>query len=133
MSIRSAMKKIYAKYSSGVKHFVDEDETNYETDEINKGNMSEFCIFIAEQKSENTKHKTKYRKQTLFKFCRKKNEKRKVQDVLFPKQNIKIKENNGVYNCNSCVFSTKHSVQGPKARVGEGTNLDVHGVLLHAW
>ena len=45
-----------------VQHFVDEDETNYETDEINKENMNEFCSFIADQKSENTKHKTKYDK-----------------------------------------------------------------------
>ena len=57
-----------------VQHFVDEDETNYETDEINKENMNEFCIFSADQKSENTKHTTKYDKQTLCKFCRKKNE-----------------------------------------------------------
>ena len=39
-----------------VQDFGDEDETNYETDEINKENMNEFCIFIADQKSENTKH-----------------------------------------------------------------------------
>ena len=45
-----------------VQDFGDEDETNYETDEINKENMNEFCIFIAEQKSENTKHATKYDK-----------------------------------------------------------------------
>ena len=44
-----------------VQHFVNEDETNYETDEINKENMNEFCIFIAVQKSKNTKHKTKYK------------------------------------------------------------------------
>ena len=29
-----------------VQDFVDEDETNYETDEINKENMNEFWIFI---------------------------------------------------------------------------------------
>ena len=45
-----------------VQDFGDEDETNYETDEINKENMNEFCIFIADQKSKNTKHKTKYDK-----------------------------------------------------------------------
>ena len=45
-----------------VQHFVDEDETKYETDEINKENMNEFYSFIADQKSENTKHKTKYDK-----------------------------------------------------------------------
>ena len=53
---------IYSKYSST------------ETDEINKENMNEFCIFIADRKSENPKHKTKYDKQTLCKFCRKKDE-----------------------------------------------------------
>ena len=68
-----------------VQHFVDENETNYETDEINKENMNEFCIFIAEQKSENTKHKTKYKKQTFCKFCGKKKEKREVKDVIFPR------------------------------------------------
>ena len=35
-----------------VQDFGDEDETNYKTDEINKENMSEFWIFIADQKSE---------------------------------------------------------------------------------
>ena len=45
-----------------VQDFGDEGETNYETDEINKENMNEFCIFIADQKSENAKHKTKYDK-----------------------------------------------------------------------
>ena len=35
-----------------VQDFGDEDETNYETDEINKENMNEFWIFIADQKSE---------------------------------------------------------------------------------
>ena len=44
---------------SKVQDFGGEDETNYKTDEINKKNMKEFCIFIADQKSENTKHKTK--------------------------------------------------------------------------
>ena len=66
-----------------VQDFVNKDETNYETDEVNKENKNEFCIFIADQKSENTKHKAKYDKQTLCKFCRKKNEKREVKDVLF--------------------------------------------------
>ena len=68
-----------------VQDFGVEDETNYETDNINKENMNEFYIFIADQKSENTKHKTKYDKQTLCKFCRKSNEKREVKDVLFPR------------------------------------------------
>ena len=35
-----------------IQDFGDEGETNYETDEINKENMSEFRIFIADQKSE---------------------------------------------------------------------------------
>ena len=39
-----------------VQDFGDEDETNYETDEINKENMNEFWILIADQKSE--KYKT---------------------------------------------------------------------------
>ena len=33
-----------------VQDFGDEDETNYETDEINKQNMNVFWIFIAVQK-----------------------------------------------------------------------------------
>ena len=78
------MKKIMLNIHPEVQHFVDKDETNYETDEINKENMNEFCIFIADQKSENTKHKTKY-KQTLCKFCQKKNETRQVKYVLFPR------------------------------------------------
>ena len=34
-----------------IQDFSDEDETNYETDEINKENISDFWIFIADQKS----------------------------------------------------------------------------------
>ena len=67
-----------------VQYFGDEDKTNYKMDKIKKGNMNEFSILIADQKSENTKHKTKYDKQTLWKFCRKENKKREVKDVLFP-------------------------------------------------
>ena len=76
-----------------VQHFVHEDETNYEMNKINKENMNELCIFIADQKSENTKHETKYDKQTLCKFYRKKNDKREVKDILFLWQNINKKEN----------------------------------------
>ena len=36
-------------------------------DEVNKENMNKFCSFIADQKLENTKHKTKY-KQTCASF-----------------------------------------------------------------
>ena len=57
-----------------VQDFCDEDETNHETEEIYKENMKEFCIFIAHQKSKNTKHTTKYDNQTLSKFSREKNE-----------------------------------------------------------
>ena len=57
-----------------VKDFGYEDETNYETDEITEENMKEFYTFIADQKSKNIKHTTKYDKQTLFKFCREENE-----------------------------------------------------------
>ena len=57
-----------------VQDFGDEDETNYETDEINKENMNECSIFIADEQWENTKHTTKYDKQTLCKLYRKKNE-----------------------------------------------------------
>ena len=35
-----------------VQEFGDEDETNQETDDINRENMNEYCIFIADQKSE---------------------------------------------------------------------------------
>ena len=45
-----------------IKDFGNEDETNYEADEINRGSMKTFCIFIVDQKSENTKHTTKYDK-----------------------------------------------------------------------
>ena len=57
-----------------IQDFGDEDKTNYETVEINKENMNNIPIFNADQKSENRKHITKHDKQTLYKFCRKKNE-----------------------------------------------------------
>ena len=65
-----------------VKDFGNEIEKNYETDEINKENIKEICIFIADQKSENTKHTTKY-KQTLYKFCRETNDSTEVEYVIF--------------------------------------------------
>ena len=49
---------------SEVQDFGNEDETN----------MNEYCIFIADQKSENTKYTTKYGRETLCKFCQKKYE-----------------------------------------------------------
>ena len=54
-----------------IQDFFDEDETNYETDKINKEiwTSSEPLMLI-----KNRKNKTKYDKQTLCKFCRKKNE-----------------------------------------------------------
>ena len=39
-----------------VQHFGDEDKKKCETDKINKENMNEFSIFIADQKSQNTNH-----------------------------------------------------------------------------
>ena len=63
------MIKFYAKYSSRGIDSDDEDEKNYETDEIIKENMNEFCTFIADQKSGNTNHTTKYNKETWWKFC----------------------------------------------------------------
>ena len=36
------MMKVYSIYQE-VQSFCDEDSTNYETDEINKENMNEFC------------------------------------------------------------------------------------------
>ena len=66
-----------------VKDFGDEDENNCKTDEINKENMDEFSIFITEYKSKNATHTIKYDKQTLCKFCRKKNVKREVKHVLY--------------------------------------------------
>ena len=51
-----------------VQDFGHEDEMNYKTDEVNKEKMKEFCILIAGRKSENTKHTTKYYKQTLWCF-----------------------------------------------------------------
>ena len=44
--------KFLLSIHSEVENFGDEDETNYETDEINKENMNEFWIFIADQISE---------------------------------------------------------------------------------
>ena len=44
--------------------FDENGETNYETNQINKEIMKDFWIFIAHQKSENTKHTTEYDKQT---------------------------------------------------------------------
>ena len=76
-----------------VQDFGDEDKTNYETNEIDKENMNKYCFFIADQKSENTKHTTKYNKQ---KFCREKNAQREVKDVLFSHCKTFVKEKNGV-------------------------------------
>ena len=53
------MMKIYAKYHPEVQDFGDEDATNYKADEINRENMNEFWIFIADQKSDKKKSRKK--------------------------------------------------------------------------
>ena len=79
-----------------VQGFGDDGETIYETDEINK-DMNEFCILIVDQKSDNTKHTTKYDKQTLSKFFRKKNKLReaRLRRSFFHCKTF-VKEKNGV-------------------------------------
>ena len=57
-----------------LQNFCKKDETTYETDRINGENMYEFDNFIAYQKPENTKQKTKYDRQTCCKFCGMENE-----------------------------------------------------------
>ena len=46
--------------------------------------MNEFCIFTADEKSENTKQKAKSDRQTWCNFWAKKNELRDVKDLPFP-------------------------------------------------
>ena len=48
-----------------VKDFGNEDETNYETDEINNENMKEFCIFVTDQKIGKYKTYNKIRQVSL--------------------------------------------------------------------
>ena len=48
-----------------VKDFGNEVEMNYETDEINKENIKEFCIFIADQKIRKYKTYNKIRQGSL--------------------------------------------------------------------
>ena len=45
------LRRITQSIRLDVQDFSDEDETNYETAEINKENMNGFWIFIADQKS----------------------------------------------------------------------------------
>ena len=56
--------------------------------------MNEFCIFIADQKSENVKHTTKDDKQTLCKICRKSNEKR--EGNIFFQGKTSVKDENDI-------------------------------------
>ena len=55
---------------------------NYETDEMNKENMNQFCQLIDDQKSENARQKTKYQ-QTWCNSCGLKYELREVKDESF--------------------------------------------------
>ena len=70
-----------------VQHFVDEDEMDYDIDGINKENMKEFCIFITDQKSENTtskpcasfvRRRTRRGKRKMYFFHHKTSVKRKM-------------------------------------------------------
>ena len=54
---------------------------NYKTEEINKENIKEFCIFIADQKSENTKHTTS---KPCTSFAEKRASKEKEKKEFFP-------------------------------------------------
>ena len=79
-----------------VKGFGDEDETNCKTDEIDKENMKKFCIFIANQKLENTRPTTKYNKQTLTNFWSKEERIEGTKIRTFSHCNTLVKEKNGV-------------------------------------
>ena len=66
-----------------VQHFVDEDETNYETDKIDKENMNEFCNFIADQKSEKYIVYNKIRQRNLVQVLWKEEQVERSKYVLF--------------------------------------------------
>ena len=91
-----------------VQDFVDEDETNYEKDEINKENMNEFCIFIADQKSEKCITYNKVRQKTLCKFWSKEKrvERSKIRTFFLCKTFVK-KIGVALQTCNSYGFYIK--------------------------
>ena len=93
------------------KDFGDKNETNYETDEINKENMKEFCIFIGDQKSKNTKHTTKYDKQTVCKFWSKEERVEGSKRRTFFHCKTSVKEKNGVAHKLSTLTYFQRSVQ----------------------
>ena len=64
-----------------VQDFCDEDETNHETNIINKENMNEFCNLIADQNPENPKHGKQ--NTTWCNFCSKKNMLWEGEDVSY--------------------------------------------------
>ena len=77
--------------------FGDEDETNYKTNIINQ-----FCIFITDQQSENTKQNKIQANlvQVLLKEEWEEGSESKTS----------IKKKNDIQTCNSSIYSTKHSV-----------------------
>ena len=105
-----------------VKDFGDENETNYETDEINKENMKEFCIFIADQKSENTKHTTKY-KQISCRFWSKEERAEGSKRRTFFYSKSFIKEKNSVVYKPSTLTYFQWSVQWHVDTKGSTVNL----------
>ena len=88
--------------------------TNYVTDEINKENLNEFCIFIADQKPENTKQETKYDEQTWYNFCGKTSWGKKIYvfrkpSALFIFKHGKKEKYPDAQTSNFYSFSTKDS------------------------
>ena len=88
-----------------------EDETNYKTDEIRKENMKEVCIFIADQKSENTKHPTKIRQANLVQVLSKEERVEWSKRRTFFRCKTFAKEKNGVANKPSTLTYFQRSVQ----------------------
>ena len=104
-----------------VQDFVDEDETNYETDEINKENMNELSTFIADQKSEKYITCNKIRQANLVQVLSKEERVERSKIRIFSSVKFCKKEKwRSVQTCNPHVFSTKHSVAPqPKGFNGE--------------
>ena len=105
-----------------VQRFVGEDEMNYEADEINKENKNEFWIFIADQKSENTKHTTKYDKQILCKFWSKEERVERSKRRTFSLFKTNAKKKYGVAYKPSTLTYFQRTIQrdlNPKGYIGE--------------
>ena len=108
-------------------------EKKYEEDKQNTGKAAEYCEFIEEQQTRNTKEKTKYDLNVWERFCKQKSESRKLEAIPWDELNLllcaffkDIKKKNGDEYEPGTLTCLQRSIQRHLNTHGSQANL-IHG------